>query len=256
MIWKAIKLANCIPCFSLNTRIRSIFRVLGKVIQRMVSPVIVLLGQQETNMALIAYILFLLIAVIGRVILQYRITGDHGLRSINEKSSNVTKLSSILFVVTFLSSFSLSILDALTNFEPQLNLGVLATMIGGLFCSIGIIITTISQYQMGAAWRIGVDENEQTDLIIHGLYSYVRNPIYTGVILFGLGLLVLIPHAYMLFSLLVGYLSIELHVRYTEEPYLKQLHGSNYQKYAKNINRYFPKMVVYKYVLTKNLRGL
>ena len=96
---------------------------------------------------------------------------------------------------------------------------------------------------MGTAWRIGVDEDEETDLITHGLYSYVRNPIYTGVILFGLGLLFFIPHVYMLLALYLGYLSIELHVRYTEEPYLILLHGSIYENYAKKVNRYVPKII-------------
>lgn len=108
----------------------------------------------------------------------------------------------------------------------------------------GIAVSAISQYQMGSAWRIGVDETEKTELVTHGFYSCVRNPIYSGVILFGFGLLVLIPHTYMLLSLFIGYLSIELQVRYVEEPYLKRLHGTAYENYAKKVNRYFPMWII------------
>jgi len=156
-------------------------------------------------MALTAYVLFLIFAVLGRVILQYRLTGDHGLRSVNSHSNLLTKISSILLVITFISSFLISILNYVNLFEPQFNLGIIGTIIASLLCLIGIVITIISQYQMGTAWRIGVDETERTDLITHGLYNYVRNPIYSGVILFGFGLLLYIPDVYMLLSLILGY---------------------------------------------------
>jgi len=191
-------------------------------------------------MALIAYTLFLLIVVIGRIILQYRTTGDHGLRPVTAKSSMLPKLTSALLMVSFAATFSLSCLEALGKFNSQLHLGATGTITGILFCAIGIIVSAISQYQMGTAWRIGVDVTEKTELVTHGLYSYARNPIYSGVILFGFGLLILIPHTYMLLSLFIGYLSIELQVRYVEEPYLIRLHGTAYESYAKKVNRYFP----------------
>jgi len=207
-------------------------------------------------MALILYILFLLVAVVGRVILQYRITGDHGLRPATTNASIQNKSSSILFVITFLSTFSLSILEALNIIEAQINFGLAGLITGTLLCALGIITTIISQYQMGSEWRIGVDEREKTTLITHGLYSYVRNPIYSGVILFGLGLLFFIPHMYMLLGLCAGYLSIELHVRNTEEPYLRRLHGTIYETYAKKVNRYFPKTLTNKRALTRRSKRI
>ena len=97
---------------------------------------------------------------------------------------------------------------------------------------------------MGATWRFGVDESERTDLVTSGLYSIARNPIYTGVFLFGIGLLVLLPHVYMLFFLLLAYLSIELQVRFVEEPHLhRHMHGAAYEKYVNKTGRYFPRFI-------------
>jgi len=194
-------------------------------------------------MALFAYIIFFLLAIIGRVILQYRLTGDHGLRALNSQASLIKKISTILFLVSFLSSFTLTFFFTLNKYEFPLHFGSLTDVTGGLLCSSGIIVTIIAQYQMGIAWRIGVDENEKTDLITHGLYKYSRNPIYSGAIVFGFGILIFIPNAYMLFSLILGYIGIELLVRYTEEPYLVQLHGIKYEAYASKVNRFFPKVV-------------
>ena len=96
---------------------------------------------------------------------------------------------------------------------------------------------------MGAAWRFGVDETERTDLVTSGLYSLVRNPIYSGVFLFCIGLLVLLPHIYMLFFLILAYSSIELQVRFVEEPHLHRLHGAMYEQYASHAGRYFPRFI-------------
>ena len=48
---------------------------------------------------------------------------------------------------------------------------------------------------MGASWRIGVDPEERTDLVRHRLYRSVRNPIFTGMVLFAAGQALLVPDA-------------------------------------------------------------
>ena len=191
-------------------------------------------------MAFIAYSLFLSITIVGRILLQYRLTNDHGVRLASTESSMLPKVSGILFVGSFVVILYLTLLEARGRLTPPINLGLFGTLIGSLFCLIGTAVTAISQYQMGKAWRIGVNESERTELITHGWYAYVRNPIYSGLIIFALGLLAFIPHPYMLIGLIIGYLSIELQVRYVEEPYLIRLHGAAYEAYCRETNRYFP----------------
>jgi len=193
-------------------------------------------------MALIAYSLFLLIAVVGRILLHYRLTNDHGVRLASAESSMLPKLSSILFVASFVAIFGLTGLEALGKLTPPINFSLFGTIIGSLLCIIGTAVTAISQYQMGKEWRIGVNESERTELVTDGWYAYVRNPIYSGLIIFALGLLLFIPHPYMLIGLVIGYLSIELQVRYVEEPYLIRLHGAAYEEYCRKVNRYFPSL--------------
>lgn len=194
----------------------------------------------KRKMALIAYVLFLLIVVIGKLILQYYKTGDCGLRPITARSPIISIIPSVLLILSFVTTFSLATMEVFGKFESQVRLNALGTILGILFCAIGITIASISQHQMESSWRIGVDESEKTKLVTHGLYSYVRNPIYCGVILFGMGLLILIPHTLMLVGLFLGYLSIELQVRYVEEPYLLRLHGETYERYSRKVKRYFP----------------
>lgn len=192
-------------------------------------------------MALVMTIAFIIVAVIGRSILQYRLTGDYGIRSANRSSSATTKFSSVLITIVFIGVIIISILSAFTTLELELQLGIYSKAIGTIFCLGGITLTSISQIQMGKEWRIGVDENEKTKLVTHGIYSSIRNPIYTGLILFGLGLIVLVPHLFMFIFAVLGYLAIELHVRKVEEPYLKKLHGQLFINYEKTTGRYIPK---------------
>ena len=193
-------------------------------------------------MALVLVILFLLVAGVSRVALQYRLTGDHGLRLATNSSSGVAKLSSALIVIAFIGIIVISALSTLETVELKFQFGTYGVVFGTIFCFSGMILTSISQVQMGKQWRIGVDVNEKTELVTHGIYSKIRNPIYTGVMIFGLGLVILVPHLSMLAFAAVGYFAIELHVRKVEEPYLKKLHGKSFANYVNTVGRYIPKI--------------
>jgi protein-S-isoprenylcysteine O-methyltransferase Ste14 len=109
----------------------------------------------------------------------------------------------------------------------------------GLF---GIAVTLVSQQQMGDSWRVGVDGRETTQLITGGLFSLVRNPIFTGMAMAVLGLLMMAPNflsAAAFVSLLVG---VEMQVRWIEEPYLIRLHGARYLAYARTVGRFLPRV--------------
>ena len=153
------------------------------------------------------------------------------------------KCACVLLITSFMAIFIISFIEATGTIRPQIHLGESGNIIGAAISLAGITIMVIAQWQMGAAWRFGVDESEQTDLVTRGLYSLVRNPIYSGVFLFGIGLLVLLPHVYMLFFLILTYSSIELQVRFVEEPHLRHLHGAMYEQYAAHAGRYFPRLI-------------
>ena len=78
-------------------------------------------------------------------------------------------------------------------------------------------------------------------LVIEGLYRYVRNPQYIGVIL------VVISEAIFFGSLvLVGYAGVlavgyHLFVRFYEEPTLKRLFGEDYTNYCAAVPRWIPR---------------
>ncbi|MCY3823620.1 MAG: isoprenylcysteine carboxylmethyltransferase family protein [Nitrospinae bacterium] len=191
--------------------------------------------------ALTLYLVFLVFAVGGRIALHYLATGDLGVRTVKRTASNTAKCASILLFTSFVATFVLSLLDATGAIRPQVDLGESTNTFGAAISLAGIALMILSQYQMGTAWRFGVDQAERTELVTGGLYALVRNPIYTGVFLFCIGLLVLLPHVLMLIFLATAWLSIELQVRFVEEPHLRGLHGAVYEKYVEQTGRYFPR---------------
>ena len=192
-------------------------------------------------MALIMTTLFVLIVVVGRVILQYRLSGDHGIRFAGGPLLNMKRLVSYFSIFSIGGTILISSLSAFSIISPQVQLGFVGNVLGILFCIGGIVITSFSQIKMGKEWRIGVDENEKTELVCDGIYSRIRNPIYSGIMIFGLGLLLLVPHILMLAFTALVYLAIEYQVRKIEEPYLRTLHGQAFDDYVKSTGRYIPK---------------
>jgi protein-S-isoprenylcysteine O-methyltransferase Ste14 len=79
------------------------------------------------------------------------------------------------------------------------------------------------------------------ELVVAGLYRYVRNPQYVGVVLVIVGEALLTGMA-VLFGyaafMAVGY---HLFVRYYEEPTLGRLFGESYARYRQTVPRWLPR---------------
>lgn len=110
--------------------------------------------------------------------------------------------------------------------------------LGAVLFLAGLGLTVVAQLAMGDAWRIGVQEGERTELRTHGPFAWCRNPIFTGMLLGGLGLVAWVPLAAPAWLALgVG---LELQVRVVEEPHLMRIHGARYEAYAARTGRFWP----------------
>lgn len=189
--------------------------------------------------ALLAYLVFLVVAFGWRTWLHYRRTGDTGFRGFSrgpgERLGGVLLvLGAPLTLLAPLAELTGLLAPAAFGAQPAVRaVGVLALLAGGG-------LTVLAQFQMGASWRIGVDPGEQTALVSHGVFRFVRNPIYTGMLLALAGLALLVPNALSFLGAgLVG-AGLELHVRRVEEPHLRRLHGERYRAYARSAGRFLP----------------
>lgn len=192
----------------------------------------------------IALVLFAVFGVLGfgwRSWLQYRRTGSTGFRGTSGRIGSLEWIAGLGFVIALVVAVTAPILQRANVIEP---VGMLRTVwiqvIGIVVATAGIAATVYAQLEMGDAWRIGVDEQEITTLVRTGVFGRVRNPIYTAMFTFGLGIALVTPNlvAFAGFVLLVA--TIELQVRRVEEPYLLRTHGDTYRDYTASVGRFIP----------------
>lgn len=197
---------------------------------------------EHKHLPLLMMIIFLLMIIVGRVAFQFILTGNSGIRpGTRLKTKKEVLISFVMFGVVGVQTV-LAWLFSVSRLDEQVELGVIETWLGLILCIFGILFSNYAQYAMGEQWRIGVDPDEKTKLVTTGIYGKIRNPIYTGCIVFGTGLLLLAPHVLFVITGLVGYFSVRAYVRDIEEPYLVKLHGDNYRQYLSRTGAFFPRL--------------
>lgn len=195
------------------------------------------------QLPLLMMLIFLMIIIISRVAFQFIAYNDTGVRSGTKlRSKKEMSISFLMFGVVGVQTL-LAWLYASSRLKPQLEFGLLPVGIGLAFCVIGIAFSSYAQHKMGKEWRIGVDPNEKTELVTTGIYKFIRNPIYTGCIVHGIGLIILAPHLLFLITGLVGYFAVRAYVKDVEEPYLIEIHGDKYRQYMSQTGPFFPRFI-------------
>jgi len=189
-------------------------------------------------MALSLIIFFLVFAVLFRAAAQRLRTGDFGLRAASLDAPLVEILPGALFVLSFASALVLITLGEMGHIAPITRFPGIINWLFYVLGVTGVVITLVSQHQMGDSWRIGVDQTEATTLKTNGLYAKSRNPIYFGILLFWIGLCIVFPHPLLWLFAVICWCCIEVIVRKIEEPYLQRLHGKEFDSYLATTNRY------------------
>lgn len=112
-----------------------------------------------------------------------------------------------------------------------------------LFCITGLGILVAGFLVMGNSFRMGIPHEEESpaDLIITGIFKYIRNPGFLGIDLAVLGTFLFVPSIGFGILLIASWISFHLQIM-KEEAYLLQKHGEVYIQYIEKTGRYFPKL--------------
>ncbi len=102
---------------------------------------------------------------------------------------------------------------------------------------ISLLIVWVAQGQMAHSWRIGIDEENRSELVTHGLFRFSRNPIFLGILMANLGLFLVIPNTFTLLIFVVSFISIHTQVR-LEEAFLRKSFGEQYMSYSDKVRRW------------------
>lgn len=82
-------------------------------------------------------------------------------------------------------------------------------------------------------------------LCTSGVYAVVRNPIFSGVNHICGGILMCMHNWYLLPLGILSWLFLTLVVKNTEEKWLLDLHGDDYRRYCRKVNRVIPRFPRY-----------
>ena len=184
---------------------------------------------------------FVVLTLGVRVVIQLCTTGETGLIGLRSGAGPLDWLSGILFVGG-MAMGALSITIVLRDsLDP---IGALDTtpvnVVGIVLATIGGFAVFFAQLGMGASWRIGVSDDQDTDLVTTGWFSFVRNPIYTAMMVGWTGFALIVPTWLAIAAVFVIGAGLELQVRFVEEPYLLRAHGDRYRGYASRVGRFLP----------------
>ncbi len=174
---------------------------------------------------------------------QVRRTGSTGFKGLRGASGSVERMAGLLFalaVVLCIAGLLLGLVDASSSVEALDGEG--ADVLGVVLASLGIATTSVAQFAMGDAWRVGVDACESTELVTRGPFSVVRNPIYAAMIPSFVGIALLAPNAVTIAGAILLTVALELQTRLIEEPYLSAVHGEQYAVYATRVGRFLPRI--------------
>ncbi|HTY05623.1 MAG TPA: isoprenylcysteine carboxylmethyltransferase family protein [Gemmatimonadales bacterium] len=129
--------------------------------------------------------------------------------------------------------FRLAAVDLSTPNLPQ------GAALAGIAAGAGILLTCVWEFaRSGRGTLAPIDPPKR--LVVQGLYRYVRNPMYVGVLLILLGELGLVRTTTFLAYTLCFVVAVNVFVIGYEEPALRRMFGDEYRSYCARVHRWIP----------------
>ena len=109
-------------------------------------------------------------------------------------------------------------------------------------CIAGVILVFSGAFLWVRAVIISkvADEIVQGHLVTTGVYSMVRNPVYSGIAIALTGISLFFYNLWFLLYPFLFWLDITLMMKYTEEKWLLGYFGEEYRDYCRRVNRCIP----------------
>ena len=190
--------------------------------------------------ALAGYLLFAVLAFGVRGVVHYRRTGSSGFRGL-ASAGPVERLAGVGFFVTLVAG-GLAPGLAIAGVAPWIIVpATRAVRVAAIVLYVvGVAVTLWAQFAMRDSWRVGVDPAERTELVMRGPFRWVRNPIFSAMLVAVAGLVLAVPNAVAVVAFVALLGAVELQVRAVEEPHLLRVHGEAYRTWARVTGRFVP----------------
>ena len=106
----------------------------------------------------------------------------------------------------------------------------------------GILLALVGAFIWGYAFFFDkIDESIKNNrLYTGGIYAWVRNPLYVGWMFVCIGVSLFAANLWLLVLPLVFWALMAVIMRHSEEKWLRQLYGKEYDAYCRRVNRTWP----------------
>ena len=111
---------------------------------------------------------------------------------------------------------------------PAAALGVLLIVIGTAMIAAALLVSKIHR------------SIESGKLLTTGVYAWVRNPIYSGIMFICTGTILIYGNLALIVFPLFMYFAVTATIRKTEEKWLAERFGKEYEDYRRRVNRCIP----------------
>jgi len=181
---------------------------------------------------------------VGRIIyLNWR----SGIRAITvtfdgSKVRGILTICLIAIVTIWFAVMISGIVDPEVSFLPpsleMILIDSVQTQVAGVILVIlGFVVFTSAWFTLGNAWRVGNREENDSELITHGIYAISRNPIYLFFVLYLAGSFLI--NGALILLILTGLIVFNLHyLTLEEEEFLSRAHGLSFRDYCAVTGRY------------------
>ncbi|MDP3684763.1 MAG: isoprenylcysteine carboxylmethyltransferase family protein [Ignavibacteria bacterium] len=177
--------------------------------------------------------LFELMFIIKNIVLSRKLKGS--VRGKNKEAS----ISILLFIVTIIiaitSIFSKNLNDLFIPIPALSNDYII--ILGMILLFLNLIISFYALIQMRDSWRVGIKENDKTELVNSGIFRITRNPYFLSYIVLFLAYILLAANILLIISSSFAIISIHKMIL-KEEKYLETIHGEKYLDYKNTVPRY------------------
>ena len=117
--------------------------------------------------------------------------------------------------------------------------GVTANQVTLIACLLSILLGVILWIQAVFSQKV-VKAIKDNILLTKGVYAVVRNPIYSAFFFVFTGMLLIEANLWLLILPIVFWLYMTILLKLTEEKWLKEAFGQEYNEYCAKVNRVFP----------------
>ena len=112
-------------------------------------------------------------------------------------------------------------------------------IIGCVISVLGVALNLIARVQLGSSWSNNIVIYKDHSLVKTGLYSQVRHPLYSSILLIAFGLAVLYSNYLSLLLTIIIFIPLIRHRALSEEAVMRK-HLAGYEDYAKITPMFIP----------------